>query len=88
MGVLTWKGATAKEALGSRAHRCSCPTWAEKQGFAGNADAVAGAKLFAQSGCLNCHTYLGAGNGEPRRAGPQRRWAPKGRAIEFVRSYI
>ena len=23
--------------------------------------AVAGATLFAQSGCLNCHVYLGAG---------------------------
>jgi mono/diheme cytochrome c family protein len=23
---------------------------------------VAGAKLFAESGCLNCHTYLGTGS--------------------------
>jgi len=61
MGTLTWKGATAKEALGSETIGL-VPEWAQKQGFAGNADAVAGAKLFAESGCLNCHTYLGTGS--------------------------
>src|SRR6201994_2040327 len=60
MGVLTFKGATAKEALGSElvGH---VPTWAKKEGFTGNAKALAGAKLFAQAGCLNCHTYNGDG---------------------------
>jgi menaquinol-cytochrome c reductase cytochrome b/c subunit len=60
MGVLTYKGATAKEALGSElvGH---VPQWAKKQGFENNPEAIAGAKLFAQSGCLNCHTYLGEG---------------------------
>jgi len=33
-----------------------------EQGFEGNAAAEAGAKLFAQAGCLNCHTYLGTGS--------------------------
>jgi hypothetical protein len=56
MGVLTYKGAAAKEALGSEivGH---VPSWAQKQGFQNNPDAIAGAKLFAESGCLNCHTY-------------------------------
>jgi quinol---cytochrome c reductase cytochrome c subunit, bacillus type len=60
MGVLTYKGATAKEALGSElvGH---VPDWAKKQGFENNPQAIAGAKLFAESGCLNCHTYLGDG---------------------------
>jgi menaquinol-cytochrome c reductase cytochrome b/c subunit len=60
MGVLTYKGATAKEALGSElvGH---VPTWAAKEGFTGNAQAVAGAKTFAVAGCLNCHTYNGDG---------------------------
>ena len=62
MAVLTWKGATAKEALGSELILL-VPSWAEQQGFTGNKEAEAGAKLFAQSGCLNCHTYLGQGNG-------------------------
>jgi cytochrome c553 len=62
MAVLTWKGATAKEALGSELVLL-VPTWAEEQGFAGNEEAEKGATLFAESGCLNCHTYLGEGAG-------------------------
>jgi menaquinol-cytochrome c reductase cytochrome b/c subunit len=60
MGILTYKGATAKEALGTElvSH---VPTWAKKQGFENNPQAIAGAKLFAVAGCLNCHTYLGDG---------------------------
>ena len=62
MGVLTYKGATAKEALGSELIAL-VPEWAEEQGFAGNEEAEAGAKLFAETGCLQCHTYLGTGAG-------------------------
>jgi len=64
MGVLTYKGAVAKESLGTELVGL-VPTWADKEGFAGNAEAVAGAKLFAQSGCQNCHTYQGVGGGFP-----------------------
>ena len=39
------------------------PNWAKKQGFANNnAGDRRARKLFAAVGCLNCHTYLGAGN--------------------------
>jgi cytochrome c553 len=62
MGVLTYKGATAKESLGSELVG-QVPSWAKKQGFSNNPQAVAGAKLFAVAGCLNCHTYLGVGGG-------------------------
>ena len=62
IGTLTWKGATAKEALGAEL-LALVPSWADKQGFTGDEKAEAGAKLFAQSGCLNCHTYLGQGAG-------------------------
>jgi menaquinol-cytochrome c reductase cytochrome b/c subunit len=62
MGVLTYKGATAKEALGSELI-AKVPGWAKTENFTGNAQAVAGAKLFAVSGCLNCHTYNGTGGG-------------------------
>jgi len=61
MGILTYKGATAKEALGSELIK-QVPVWAEKQGFTKNPAAIAGARLFATAGCLNCHTYLGSGN--------------------------
>ncbi|HEX3805845.1 MAG TPA: c-type cytochrome [Gaiellaceae bacterium] len=60
MGVLTYKGAIAKEALGTEL-LSHVPTWAAKEGFTNNPQAVAGAKLFAVSGCLNCHTYNGDG---------------------------
>jgi cytochrome c553 len=62
MGVLTYKGATAKESLGSELI-AKVPGWAKSESFTGNTQAVAGAKLFAVSGCLNCHTYNGTGGG-------------------------
>jgi hypothetical protein len=61
MGTLTYKGATARESLGSET-REQVPQWAETQGFADNETAVAGAELFAVVGCLQCHTYLGEGS--------------------------
>jgi menaquinol-cytochrome c reductase cytochrome b/c subunit len=60
MGTLTYKGATAEEALGSQLVQ-AVPAWAEKQGFSGNEEAEAGARVFAQVGCGQCHQYLGVG---------------------------
>ena len=37
------------------------PDSPEKQGFADNGAAVAGARLFVLNGCVTCHTYLGNG---------------------------
>jgi cytochrome c553 len=86
MGVLTYKGATAKEALGTEllGH---VPTWAAKEGFTGNQKAIAGAKLFAVSGCLNCHTYNGDGGhnlGAPELTAE----GAKGRGIQFQISHL
>jgi mono/diheme cytochrome c family protein len=61
MGVLTYKGATAEEALGSELVQ-AVPDWAQRQGFEGNEAAIAGARLFAETGCAQCHTYLGVGS--------------------------
>jgi hypothetical protein len=61
MGVLTYKGATAKEALASEVVQ-AVPTWAKREGFENNQQAVEGAKVFASSGCTACHTYLGTGS--------------------------
>jgi menaquinol-cytochrome c reductase cytochrome b/c subunit len=61
MGVLTYKGATAEESLASE-NVAAVPAWAKKQGFADNPTAVAGAKIFAQAGCMQCHTYENAGS--------------------------
>jgi len=86
MGELTYKGATAKEALASEVVQ-AVPTWAQRQGFAGNAQAVAGAKIFASSGCTACHTYLGTGSsnqGAPDLSAEGK----KGRNKQFFVQYI
>jgi mono/diheme cytochrome c family protein len=58
MGVLTWKGATAQEALASEVLG-DVNSWVAKEHLPPNA--VPGAKLFATAGCTACHTYNGAG---------------------------
>jgi menaquinol-cytochrome c reductase cytochrome b/c subunit len=57
MGVLTYKGATAEEASGEADQLAA--DWTEAQGL--SEPASQGALLFAQSGCLSCHTYEGTG---------------------------
>jgi menaquinol-cytochrome c reductase cytochrome b/c subunit len=64
MGVLTYKGATAKEPLASE-NLALVPKWAASEGYAGKPQTIAGAKLFAVAGCMNCHTYNGAGASYP-----------------------
>jgi menaquinol-cytochrome c reductase cytochrome b/c subunit len=59
MGTLTWKGATASEFVASEAGDLVAG-WQKENNLP--AAAVPGAKLFAVSGCLNCHTYLGTGS--------------------------
>ena len=59
MAVLTWKGATASEALASEVI-ADVPNWVHEQNLPANA--VPGAKLFAVAGCTACHTYLGTGS--------------------------
>jgi cytochrome c553 len=86
MGVLTYKGAIAKEALASEVVQ-AVPAWAQREGFANNAEAIAGAKIFASSGCTACHTYLGTGSsnqGAPDLSAE----AKKGRNKQFFTQYI
>ena len=60
MGVLTYKGATARESLGSEAV-AAVDSWSEQQGGF-SPEARRGAEIFAQVGCLQCHVYLGSGS--------------------------
>jgi menaquinol-cytochrome c reductase cytochrome b/c subunit len=86
MGVLTYKGATAKEALASEV-REAVPTWAKREGFANNKEAVAGALVFADSGCTACHTYLGTGSsnlGAPDLTAE----GTKGKGVQGLANYI
>jgi len=61
MGVLTWKGATAKEALPAEIIK-DVPSWVTRENLP--ADAIPGAQLFARAGCTACHTYLGDGGSQ------------------------
>jgi menaquinol-cytochrome c reductase cytochrome b/c subunit len=57
MGVLTYKGAVAEEgteAVGDVAR------WIEENNIP-EGEAQQGAEIFAESGCTNCHLYLGSG---------------------------
>jgi menaquinol-cytochrome c reductase cytochrome b/c subunit len=60
MGVLTYKGATAEEASAGAIR--DVPVWMEKFNLPENARA--GAEIFAESACLNCHTYDGKGSSQ------------------------
>ena len=86
MGTLTYKGATAKEALGSEI-KAAVPNWAKKQDFTNNKEAVAGANLFAVAGCSTCHTYLGTGSsnlGAPDLS----KEGTRGRGVDGLAQYV
>ena len=57
MGVLTYKGATAEEGTGATG---DVARWSQENNIP-EGEAQQGAELFAESGCTNCHTYLGSG---------------------------
>jgi menaquinol-cytochrome c reductase cytochrome b/c subunit len=61
MGVLTYKGATAEESLASENVEL-VGEWVEVQGL--SEEGAQGAELFAEIGCMTCHTYLGAGSSQ------------------------
>jgi cytochrome c553 len=87
MAVLTYKGATAEESLGSQLIRDGVPQeWAAEQGFTGNEQAEAGAGLFAETGCLQCHTYLGSGAGN--LGAPDLSEVGAGRDAEYFVQYL
>jgi quinol---cytochrome c reductase cytochrome c subunit, bacillus type len=86
MGVLTYKGATAKEALASEVDS-AVPAWAAREAFADNPQAVAGAHIFAKSGCTACHTYLGTGSSN--LGAPDLTSIGKGnQGADFFKSYV
>src|SRR5690349_8107212 len=61
MAILTWKGATAREALASEVI-AEVPHWVNAEKLP--PQALPGAKLFAVAGCTACHTYLGSGGSQ------------------------
>ena len=61
MGVLTWKGATAQEALAGEV-KAEVPHLIQIEHLPPSA--VPGINLFAVAGCTNCHTYAGVGGSQ------------------------
>ena len=59
MGVLTYKGAVAKESLASE-NVAAVPHWIAREQLP--PAARPGATIFAKLPCLGCHTYLGTGS--------------------------
>jgi menaquinol-cytochrome c reductase cytochrome b/c subunit len=86
MGELTYKGAVAKEALASEVV-AAVPQWAQREGFANDPKAVAGAKVFAEGGCTSCHTYLGTGGGN-LGAPDLSAEGSKGKGVQGLESYV
>ncbi|HYZ77177.1 MAG TPA: hypothetical protein VE596_07350 [Gaiellaceae bacterium] len=58
--------------------------WARAEGFADNPHAVAGAKVFATSGCLACHGYLGGGS----QPGDLTAIGRRGQGVRFFEAYV
>ncbi len=58
MGVLTYKGATVREAIGIGEEEVN--VWIEENNLP--EEAREGALIFAGTGCLTCHTYAGSGS--------------------------
>jgi cytochrome c553 len=84
MGILTYKGATAKESLGSE-NLALVPEWVQQQNL--SADGEKGAEIFALAGCMGCHTYLGAGS--PNLGAPDlSAEGAKGRGEEFQIAHL
>jgi cytochrome c553 len=85
MGVLTYKGATARESLGSEAV-AAVDDWSRQQGGF-SPEEREGAEIFAQVGCLQCHVYLGSGSanvGAPELS----EYGQSGRTGEALKDYI
>jgi cytochrome c553 len=84
LAILTWKGATAKEFLASEVGGL-VDRWFQEANLP--QDARPGAELFAQSGCLNCHVYLGDG-AQALGAPELTEEGTKGRGIEWQIAHL
>ena len=86
MGVLTYKG--ADRAGGDRERgQGGDPELGAEAGLRRATRKRSPARIsFAESGCTNCHTYLGTGSLEPRRAGLSPRQRREGQGASSSRS--
>jgi menaquinol-cytochrome c reductase cytochrome b/c subunit len=83
MGTLTYKGAVAEEALGSEVESL-VPSWIEQENLPPAAEP--GARLFAEAGCFQCHTYLGTGSSN--FGAPDLSDTGKTNSVDFLEQYV
>ena len=87
MGVLTYKGATAKESLASEVVQ-AVPVWAQRRGLRRTTSRRSPARSSSRSpGCTSCHTYLGTGSsnlGAPDLSAI----GASGQGAQFFSSYV
>ena len=92
MGVLTYKGATAEE--GAELDSEVVQQWITEGALEDNAGEGVnveqirlGAELVAESGCLNCHTYRGAGS--PNLGAPDlTQIGQEDRGVDYFHRYV
>ena len=87
MGTLTYKGATAKEALALARRSDAVPSWAEQQGFAEGQRGRRGSEALRGLGLPAVPHLPRHRRRQPRRAGPQRdrRDRPGTRVLQVLR---
>jgi ubiquinol-cytochrome c reductase cytochrome b subunit/menaquinol-cytochrome c reductase cytochrome b/c subunit len=84
MGILTYKGATAEEAGAAGTEEVE--RWMEDENLP--EEVRPGAELFAQSGCLNCHTYDGSGASNLGAPDLTDIGAQPGKTVDYLTRYI
>ena len=83
MGVLTYKGATVREALGAD---IDFDAWFEENNLP--QQVRPGAELFANLGCLQCHTYLGDGSANVGAPPLEDIGAQEGKSVDYLQRYV
>jgi menaquinol-cytochrome c reductase cytochrome b/c subunit len=84
MGILTYKGATAREA--GAVEGTVVETWIQEYNLP--EDVRPGGELFAEAGCLNCHVY--GGEGAANLGAPELTdiGAQSGKTVDYLARYI
>jgi menaquinol-cytochrome c reductase cytochrome b/c subunit len=83
MGTLTYKGATVEEAFGLGG---LAPLFVEENQL--GEEAAPGAELFAEAGCMSCHTYLGEGSSNFAAPDLTDIGAQEGKTRDYFQRYV
>ena len=85
MGVLTWKGGTVRESLGSASDE-AVNAWIQNNNLPD--DVRPGATIFGSIGCQQCHTYLNTGTPNVGAPDLTAAGAQEGKNAEYFARYV